>query len=76
MELTRQIDVFNRDNEELVQEILVENFNLERVTKVFDIPSEDPLMYNPYEITSKNCGIFPGVNFDFNKYQYYLACYQ
>jgi hypothetical protein len=76
MDILRQVDVFDNQTENLVQEAPIDNFDLDKFKKRFEAKSEDPLMYNPYEITSSTVDLFPEINFDFEKYSYFIACYQ
>ena len=76
MDIIRQVDIFDNQTELLVQEVPVDSFNLETFRKRFEAKSEDPLMYNPYEITYSTIDLFPKITFDFEKYSYYVACYQ
>ncbi len=76
MKILRQIDVFDNQTETLVKELPVDKFDLEIFKKRFDTKKEDPLMYNPYEISPSTKDLFPTIIFDFTKYSYYIACYQ
>ena len=76
MDIIRQVDVFDIQTENLVREVLIDKFDLEIFKKRFETKNEDPLMYNPYEITSSTIDLFPEINFDFGKYSYFVACYQ
>jgi hypothetical protein len=73
--LIRQIDIFDKKTDGLTSEIGLDSFDLELMKSRFNVASNDPLMYNPYEIDSSNVDLFPNVKFDFNEYSYYLACY-
>lgn len=73
--LIRQIDIFDKRTDGLISEIGLDSFDLELMKSRFKVASNDPLMYNPYEIDLSNVDLFPNVKFDFNKYSYYLACY-
>ena len=75
MKVIRQVDIFDNQTEKLVQEISIDFFDLEIFKKRFQI-GDDILMYNLYEITSFTADLFPEINFDFDKYSYYIACYQ
>lgn len=76
MEILRQVDIFDNQTENLVQELPIDSFDLETFKKRFETESEDSLMYCPYEITSSTMDLFPKIKFDFEKYSYYVACYQ
>ena len=72
----RQIDVFDKKRERLIKEIELDSFDLELIKLRFDIPQDDQLMYNPYEIDLSKTDLFPTIKFDFKKYDYYVACYR
>ena len=76
MKIIRQIDVFDKSTEVLVDEIVLDSFNLEKFKMSFKIKSNDLDMFDPYEITELTKDLFLNINFDFNKFYYYLACYQ
>jgi len=76
MKIERCIEVYKKDGEDFIEEHLLKDFNLELVSKYFDVPPEDPLMYYKYEVEEKHIELFPDMKFDFSKYQYRLACYQ
>ena len=73
--LRRQIDVFDKESDSLINEIYLDLFDLELMKTRFNAPKDDYLMYNPYEIDSSKIDLFSEVKFDFKKYDYYLACY-
>jgi hypothetical protein len=74
-EIYRQIDVFDKKTEALVKELNLEVFDLELMKSRFNILKNDPLMYNPYEIDMSKADLFPGIIFEFERYDYFLACY-
>jgi hypothetical protein len=74
-EIYRQIDVYDKKTEGLVKELNLEIFDLELMKSRFNILKDDPLMYNPYEIDISKADLFPGIIFDFGRYDYFLACY-
>lgn len=76
MKVIRQVDIFDKQTEGLVQEVPIHNFDLKTFRERFMAKSEDPLMYDPYEITSATMDLFPGIHFDFDKYSYQVSCYQ
>ncbi|AHW61562.1 hypothetical protein SAMN05444285_1672 [Draconibacterium orientale] len=72
----RQIDVFDKKTEELVDEIVLDFFDLDLMKSRFEIPPDDHLMYNPYEIDSSKTDLFSTIKFNFKKYDYFIACYR
>jgi hypothetical protein len=75
MSIDRQIDIFDNETELLVQEVPIKTFDLERFKERFNVKDEDPLMYDPYEITIETIDLFPYVSFDFQKFSYFIGCY-
>ena len=65
MNITRQIDVFDNQTENLVRETPIDKFDLETFKKRFEIETDDPLMYKPYEITTSTADLFPDIIFEF-----------
>ncbi|MTI19399.1 hypothetical protein E1176_00035, partial [Fulvivirga sp. RKSG066] len=59
MDVIRQIDVFDKEREWLVEEIVLTSFDLLVMQKRFEVKPNDPLMYDPYEITSATADLFP-----------------
>lgn len=76
MDILRKIDVFDNKTERLVTELNIESFELNLFKKRFDVKEQDPLMYNCYQITSSTVDLFPNITFEFEKYSYYVVCYQ
>jgi hypothetical protein len=76
MNILRQVDIFENQTNNLIQEMPIDKFDLEIFKKKFKTKNEDPLMYDPYEITSSTVDLFPEINFDFEKYSYFIVCYQ
>lgn len=76
MNIIRQIDIFDNQTDKLVKEIPMESFDLDIFRKRFSFKKGDSLMYDPYEITSSTIDLFPNIKFEFDKYSYYVACYQ
>jgi hypothetical protein len=74
--IIRQIDVFDKDSENLIEEIIIEPFDLELMKSRFEIQPDDPLMYYQYEIDTSKADIFPYIKFDFTKNLYFVATYQ
>lgn len=81
MKIERTITVFDNTSEELIDEINIDYISLEDLKKVFNPSSDDPLMYNVYEIKSN---LIPSINvllkdkitFDLQTNTYYVECSQ
>ena len=71
----RQIDVFDKKTERLIEELKLDSFDLEFFKTKFVARQNDPLMYNPYKIDANNFQLFQNIKFEFDKYDYFLACY-
>ncbi|MES2653132.1 MAG: hypothetical protein V4663_15430 [Bacteroidota bacterium] len=80
MQIERVISWFNKTNEELSGEYNVDHIGLEILKKIFDPKKEDPLMYDPYTISSKEAKeISQYLNdfvFDFENFIYQIDCFQ
>lgn len=74
--IIRQIDVFDKLSEELIEEINLDSFDLELMKSRFEIHPDDPLLYYQYEIDLTKTDLFPSIKFDFNKNLYFMATYQ
>lgn len=81
MKIERLITVFDNDTERLKEEINIDYIDLEQLKEMFNPPSDDPLMYNVYEIQHDH---IPAINkllknrieFDFSANAYYIECVQ
>lgn len=71
----RQIDYYDKITDKLIGEIDIEYFDLDVIKKRFPIPTDDPFVFNPYQIVLNNVDLFPNVKFDFKRYDYFLSCY-
>lgn len=71
----RQIDFYDKVTDKLIGEIDIESFDLDLIKKRFSTPTDDPFLFNPYQIELSNVDLFPNVKFNFKQYDYYLACY-
>ena len=76
MNIVRQVEIFDNLTDKWVQDIPIDSFDLEIFKNRFPIKYGDTLMYDPYKITTSNMDLFPKIKFEFEKYSYYIACYQ
>ncbi len=79
MQVERLISWFDKDTEELVSEMNVNQIGVETLKDIFNPSEEDPLMYNPYDITAiEAVALAKHINiaFDFNCYVYQIDCFQ
>ncbi len=75
----RTIEYFNHSDERLAGELTLADFNLDDMKTIFNPPTDDPLMYNGYELNSNNYQHLNGtaeLEFNFDHYSYFVACRQ
>ncbi|HTF18692.1 MAG TPA: hypothetical protein VK658_11495 [Chryseolinea sp.] len=81
MKIERLITVFDNDTERLKEEINIDSIDLEQLKGMFSPPSNDPLMYNVYEIQADHVSTInelleKKIEFDFKASTYYVECVQ
>lgn len=81
MKIERLITVFDKKTEKLKEEINIDYVDLNQLKKIFDVPTDDPLMYNVYEIKPDqvepvNILLKDKVEFDLQANVYYVECVQ
>ena len=78
MKIIRQFDVFDKHSEELKDEIIIENLDIEAVKSLVDLINGDSELYYAYQVSGDLQDYFEnlGYNFEMDKYDYFLACYQ
>ena len=76
MKVTRSIEVYDNQTEELIDEVVLKAFNLNRMRDYFNVDQDDPYMYSQCEINNLTASIFLDIKFNFEKNSYFLACYQ
>jgi len=79
MNIERIITVFDRNSESHVSDINIDIINIEMLKRIFHPDDDDPLMYNVYEIAEKEANElrpFISMNFEFDKFYYYVECQQ
>ncbi|WP_266367115.1 DUF7683 domain-containing protein [Tellurirhabdus rosea] len=72
----RVISVFDRYSSEFVSMVPVRHFELEKFLYTFEVPSNDPMMYEFYEIRPEHLYALRNeeIYFDFDRYNYYVEC--
>ncbi|HEY0612750.1 MAG TPA: hypothetical protein VGD35_23900 [Chitinophaga sp.] len=80
MKVERLISIFNRQTEELVEEINVDYIPLDTLKVIFGPREDDPLMLDPYQIDEKTMNTLSRylksrIEFDFKKFIYQLDCF-
>ena len=79
MKIERTISWFDKETELLVSEKNFDSVTVEILKKIFSPSADDPLMYNPYDITedkAQELKKYVDLNFEFDKYFYQVDCFQ
>lgn len=79
MKIERTISWFDKNTELLVSEMNIDSIDVEILKKIFNPSADDPLMYNPYDISEKKAHelkVYVHLNFEFDKYFYQVDCFQ
>jgi hypothetical protein len=81
VKIERTITVFDNESEELIDEINIDHISLVELTKMFNPSTDDPLMYNVYEIKSDIVPLISSllknkISFDLKRNTYYVECSQ
>lgn len=76
MNIVRQIDVFDIHTEFLVIKLPLPSFDLDSSIGRFKANADNQLMYGVYKIPPEAVELFPSINFDFDKFSYFVGCYQ
>ncbi len=75
--IVRSIELFDIETEELVSEIVLEHVNLDEIRSLYGLTSSNPV-YHDYEISPNHAKYYSNkynIEFDFNKFDYFLSCY-
>ena len=79
MKIERVISCFDKNTEELVTEINIDDIDLELLKTIFKFKSEDPQMYDPYTITPEEVDKLKevvSIKFNFDYFIYQIDCFQ
>ncbi len=79
MKIERIITVFDKNSESHVCDINIDIIDLDALKRIFHPDADDPLMYNVYQITEAEANelhSFIRINFEFDKFYYYVECQQ
>ncbi|MBC5774898.1 hypothetical protein H8S95_12550 [Pontibacter sp. KCTC 32443] len=74
----RQIAVYSKEDEKLVKLLELPDLAVEEIDKILLPHLSDPLFYECYQLNSENSIHFTDkyrIDFDFDKYDYYLEAY-
>ncbi len=79
MEIKRYISFYDKKGENHIGDFNIDNLDLDFLKLLFNPPEKDPLLYDVYEIDEKlSLKLQEKVDFtfDFDKYDYFLECFQ
>ena len=79
METERCISFYDKKDESHIGDFNIDNLNFNFLKSLFNPPEKDPLLYDVYEIDEKlSLELQKKVDFtfDFDKYDYFLECFQ
>lgn len=81
MKIERLITVFDKESDELIEEINIDSINFLELTRIFKPAKEDPLMYMAYEINEENSIVLntllsEKIIFNLSKNLYFVECVQ
>lgn len=78
MKVIRIFDVFDKTSDKLMDEIVIPNLDLEAVKNLVDLKDGDPKLYYQYEVKGKLKEYFEKLGYEFqtDKFDYFLSCYQ
>lgn len=75
--MRRMINIFDKQTEEFIKNILIINFEEEIKNYYVDYIKDDPDLIFEYEINENDKSFFEkllNINIDLNKYCYFLSC--
>ena len=79
MKVERQISWWDKGSETLVGELNIDHIPFEDLKAMFQPPTEDPLMYNQYEIDPlqvQDLDRWVALPFNFDLYSYFIECWR
>ncbi|MDF0708267.1 DUF7683 domain-containing protein [Flagellimonas okinawensis] len=78
MNVVRQFDVFEKSLDHIHHEIEIVDFDLEAAKNCLENIEDDPMLYNGYKIEGEIKLFFENLGYEFEteKYDYFLCCYQ
>jgi hypothetical protein len=78
MKVKRIISIFNKNDETLVDEIVLYSLDLDKLKEIFKPTADDQSMYFVYMIKKEEANElkkYLDIDFDFEKYLYQLDCF-
>ncbi|MBW4891122.1 hypothetical protein KXQ82_15460 [Mucilaginibacter sp. HMF5004] len=79
MKIERLISWYDKDTQDLVGEQNIDFLEFQDLKKIFMPQPNDPLMYNPYNIyvhEAEMLKLLLDFDFDFERFNYQLDCFQ
>lgn len=74
--LVRELQVNEKDTDKIVEEIVLTKIDLTDLISIFGPHPEDPLFYGGYQIHADQTKYFPEINFNMDRYDYFVVCYR
>jgi hypothetical protein len=74
--LLREMQVNEKSSDRVVQAIRLSAIPIEQLISIFGEQPNDPLFYSDYQIDEESGKYFPSINFDHEKFDYYLLCWR
>jgi hypothetical protein len=74
--LLREMQVNEKSSNRVVEAIRLSAIPIEQLILIFGEQPNDPLFYGDYQIDEESGKYFPGINFDHEKFDYYLLCWR
>ncbi|WP_162623237.1 DUF7683 domain-containing protein [Confluentibacter sediminis] len=78
MKVIRMFDVFDKNSDKLMDEIVIPDLDIEAVKKLVNLIDGDPKLYYQYEVKGELKEYFEKLGYEFQteKFDYFLSCYQ
>jgi len=74
--LVREIQVNEKSSDQVVEEIRLPDIKVEQLISIFGEQHNDPMFYGDYQIDKESEIYFPNIDFDHEKFDYYLVSWR
>ena len=74
--LVREIQVNEKSSDQVVEEISLPDIKVEQLISIFGEQHNDPMFYGDYQIDKESEIYFPNIDFDHEKFDYYLVSWR
>jgi len=74
--LVREIQVNEKGTDKVVGEIPLPEIDVDRLKMIFGEQPDDPLFYGGFEITASIEKYFADIQFDLDRFEYYVVCWR